>query len=179
MSTEQIIQEHSELIHRVVMQCNSPGTVPDMELVLQQAEDNDWIKLVAAIRVLIMGNRDRAMLDELDGEDRIIVDAMLRGIEDPKTLPLLQADFESHMTAPGIAGLMRAAMGGHAQAQQILITMTNSLIQDGGELGAMAGRLRPMIEGERDVDKLCANLSEQGKKMIADILHELQIYEAH
>ncbi len=47
---EQILQSHSGLIHRVVMHCNNPGSVPDLEQVLEQAEKNDWQDLVAAIR---------------------------------------------------------------------------------------------------------------------------------
>ena len=49
-TTEQILQSHSGLIHRVVMYCNNPGSVPDMDQVLHQAEQNDWQQLVTAIR---------------------------------------------------------------------------------------------------------------------------------
>ena len=35
-TTEQILQSHAGLIHRVVMHCNNPGSVPDLEQVLQQ-----------------------------------------------------------------------------------------------------------------------------------------------
>ncbi len=44
---EQILQSHTGLIHRVVMHCNNPGSVPDMEQVLQMAADNDWTALVS------------------------------------------------------------------------------------------------------------------------------------
>ena len=177
-TVDQILQEHSGLIHRVVMHCNNPGCVPDLELVLQQAEDNDWAQLVIAIRDLMSGNRDAGILEGLDDEDRVIVDAILRGLEDPKSLPHLQADFESHMTAPGIAGLVHAARGGHAQAQQILVSMTNQLVQDVGDWRALAGRFHSLVEGERDLKKLSKGLSDEGCTLIAEILQELQRFEA-
>ena len=178
-TTEQILQEQAGLIHRVVMHCSNPGSVPDLELVLQQAEDNDWTQLVTVIRDLISGNRGASILEGLDDEDRIIVDAILRGLEDPQTLPHLQVDFESHMTAPGIAGLVYVANSGHAQAQQILVSMTNQLIQGGGDLGAAADRIRPLAEGERDLEKLSEGLSDNSRKLIVEILQELRRFEAH
>ena len=42
------------------MHCNNPGSVPDMEQVLQMAADNDWKQLVTAIRDIMSGNRDEA-----------------------------------------------------------------------------------------------------------------------
>ena len=67
---EQILQTHAGLIHRAVMHCNNPGSVPDMEQVLQMAADNDWTTLVTAIRDVMSGNRDESMLQLLDDEDR-------------------------------------------------------------------------------------------------------------
>ena len=54
---EQILQSHTGLIHRVVMHCNNPGSVPDMEQVLQMATENDWAALVSVIRDIMSGNR--------------------------------------------------------------------------------------------------------------------------
>ena len=54
---EQILQSHTGLIHRVVMHCNNPGSVPDMEQVLHQAEANDWKQLVAVIRSIMSGTQ--------------------------------------------------------------------------------------------------------------------------
>ena len=73
---EQILQSHAGLIHRVVMHCNNPGSVPDMEQVLQMAADNDWTTLVTVIRDIMSGNRDESMLALLDEEDRIITESI-------------------------------------------------------------------------------------------------------
>ena len=69
---EQILQSHSGLIHRVVMHCNNPGTVPDLEQVLQMATENDWTALVAVIRDIMSGNRDESMLLVLDEVETLL-----------------------------------------------------------------------------------------------------------
>ncbi len=175
---EQILQSHSGLIHRVVMHCNSPGSVPDMEQVLQQAEENEWTQLVAAIRDIMSGNREESILLGLDDEDRVIVESILRGLQDPGTLPELQTDFDSEMAAPGIAGLVHAARNGNAQALQIIANMARQMLQAGGDMSILAGRIRPLVEGERDAGKLTENMTDKGQKLMTDILEELLKMEA-
>lgn len=179
MPTEDILQEHSRLIHRVVMECNDPGSVPDMEFALQQAEDNGWIKLVTTIRFIMSGNRNPGVLDGLDDEDHQIISAVLNGLEDPATLPTLKTDFNSPVIASGIAGLLNATLSGNVQAQQVLNSMTDEMIQGGDDLGAVASRLRPIVEGERDPEKICAGLSDYGRNLLFEILVELKKFEAH
>jgi hypothetical protein len=176
---EQILQSHAGLIHRVVMHCNNPGSVPDMEQVLQQAEQNDWKQLVAAIRDIMSGRREESILLGLDDEDRVIVGSILRGLQDPSTLPDLQADFDSSMAAPGIAGLVHASRTGNAQALQIIANMAKQMLAAGGDMGILAGRIRPLVEGERDADKLTEKMSEKGQKLMVDILDELLKLEAN
>ncbi len=176
--TEQILTSHSGLIHRVVMHCNNPGSVPDMEQVLQQAEENEWVQLVASIRDIMSGNRDESMLLGLDDEDKVIVETILRGLQDPSTLPALDTDFDSDMAAPGIAGLIHASRNGNAQALQIIANMAKQMLQAGGDMGILAGRIRPLVEGERDADKLAENMTDKGQKLITDILEELLKLEA-
>ncbi|MGD2138159.1 MAG: hypothetical protein PVF08_07875 [Gammaproteobacteria bacterium] len=175
---EQILQSHAGLIHRVVMHCNNPGSVPDLEQVLQQALDNDWAQLVGAIRDIMSGKRDESILLGLDDEDRVIVDAILRGLQDPTTLPDLQADFESSMAAPGIAGLVHASRHGNPQALQIIGNLAKQMLAAGGDMGILAGRIRPLVEGERDADKLTENMSDKGQKLMLDIIEELLKLEA-
>jgi hypothetical protein len=177
--SEQILQSHTGLIHRVVMHCNNPGSVPDMEQVLQQAEENEWTQLVTAIRDIMSGNRDESILLGLDDEDKVIVESILRGLQDPSTLPELQTDFDSDMAAPGIAGLIHASRSGNAQALQIIANMAKQMLQAGGDMGILAGRIRPLVEGERDADRLAENMTENGQKLITDILEELLKLEAN
>ena len=176
---EQILQTHTGLIHRVVMHCNNPGSVPDLEQVLQQAEENDWKQLVAAIRSIMSGTRDESVLNGLDDEDRVIVESILRGLQDPQTLPDLQADFDSTMAAPGIAGLVHASRNGNVQALQIIGSMAKQMLEAGGDMGILAGRIRPLVEGERDPDKLSDKMGEKGQKLMLEIIEELLKLEAN
>jgi len=175
---EQVRQSHVGLIHRVVMHCNHPGSVPDMEQVLQQAEVNEWNDLVAAIREIMAGKREDSLLLGLDDEDRIIVDTILRGLQDPGTLPELEADFNSEMAAPGIAGLVYAAKTGNMQALHIIGNMAKQMLAAGGDMSILAGRMRPLVEGERDAEKLAENMTGKGQKLMTEILEELLKLEA-
>jgi hypothetical protein len=163
---EQILQSHAGLIHRVVMHCNNPGSVPDLEQVLKQAEDNDWNQLVAAIREIMAGKRDESILLGLDNEDRTV-------LED------LQADFDANMAAPGLAGLIHASRKGNLQALQIVGNLAKQMLAAGGDMGILSGRLRPLIEGERDADKLTEKMSPKGQKLMLDIIEELLKLEAN
>ena len=175
---EQILQSHAGLIHRV-MHCNNPGSVPDLEQVLKQAEDNDWKQLVAAIREIIAGKREESVLLGLDSEDRTIVESILLGLQDPSTMPDLQADFDSSMAAPGIASLVHASRKGNVQALQLVGNMAKQMLAAGGDMGILSGRLRPLIEGERDPDKLTEKMTDKGQKLMLDIIEELIKLEAN
>jgi hypothetical protein len=176
---EQVLQSHAGLIHRVVMHCNNPGSIPDLEQVLRQAEENDWTRLVAAIRDIMAGRRDESVLLGLDDEDRVIVDAILRGLQDPATLPDLEADFDSDMAAPGIASLIHASRTGNAHALQLIANLAKQMLAVGGDMGILAGRIRPLVEGERDADRLGKNMSGKGQELMVKILDELLKLEAN
>jgi hypothetical protein len=176
---DQILQSHTGLIHRVVMHCNNPGSVPDLEQVLQQAEANDWKQLVSVIRSIMSGTRDESILLGLDDEDRVIAESILRGLQDPNTLPDLQADIDSTMAAPGIAGLVHASRNGNVQALQIIGSMAKQMLEAGGDMGILAGRIRPLVEGERDTDKLTEKMGEKGQKLMLEIVEELLKLEAN
>ena len=176
---DQILQSHAGLIHRVVMQCNNPGSAPDLEQVLQQAEENDWKQLVNAIRSILSGNRDASVLAGLDNEDSIIIESILRGLQDASTLPALEAGIDSSTAAPGLAGLIYAAKRGNVEALQVISTMAKQMLQAGGDMGILSGRIRPLIEGERDADKLTEKMSDKGQKLMLEIIEELIKLEAN
>ena len=176
---EQILQSHTGLIHRVVMHCNNPGSVPDMEQVLQMAAENEWTALVTVIRDIMSGNRDESILLPLDEEDRVIAESILQGLQDPNTLPPLETDINSEMAAPGIAGLVHASRNGNVQALQIIGNMAKQMLEAGGDMGILAGRIRPLVDGERDADKLTENMTDKGQKLMLDILEELLKLEAN
>lgn len=170
---EQILQSHSGLIHRVVLHCKSPGSISDLEGILKQAEENDWVQLVAAIRKIMAGDRDASLLGGLDEDDQVIIDSILQGIQNPDTLPGLSADFNSSMAAPGLASLVHESRRGNTDALTLISSMAKQMLQSGGDMAVLSARFRPLIEGERDLDKLCEKMSEKGETLMKDILAEL------
>ena len=150
-----------------------------MEQVLQAATENDWTALVSVIRDIISGNRDESILLALDEEDRIIAESILRGLQNPDTLPPLETNIDSTMAAPGIAGLVHASRTGNVQALQIIATMAKQMLEAGGDMGTLAGRIRPLVDGERDADKLTENMTDKGQKLMLQILEELLKLEAN
>ena len=170
---EQILQSHAGLIHRVVLHCNNPGSIPDLEQVLHQAEENGWTRLVATIREIMGGKRDASLLSGLDAEDRTIIESILLGLQDPGTLPDLEADFDSSLAAPGIASLIHASRQGNPHALQLVAGMAKQMLAAGGDMSVLAGRIRPLVEGERDADTLSANMSGKGRDLMVKILDEL------
>lgn len=177
--TEQIVQAHAGLIHRVVIACQNRALVPDLDDILKQAADNGWTDLVAAIRKVLAGQREVGAFRHLDEEDFTIVESILRGIQNPATLPDLSQQFDANMAAPGLASLIHAARGGSLEALQLIADMATQMLQAGGDMARLAGIIRPLVTGERDADKLCEGMGDQGQQLVLGILRELAKLEAH
>lgn len=176
---QQIVDAHTGLIHRVVMACQNRDSVPDLEEILKQAEQNGWVQLVAAIRRILAGSRDEAVLNGLDDEDRVIVSTILRGLQNPDTLPDLHSQVDGSMAAPGIAAMIHGARSGNLETLQLLGTMAQQMLKAGGDMARLAGILRPLVQGERDADKLTAGMGIEGQKLVTGILGELAKLDSH
>jgi hypothetical protein len=177
--TEQIRQAHAGLIHRVVIACQNPGQVPDLEAILKQAEDNGWLDLVSAIRQILKGRRDAALLKPLDEEDRVIAESILRGLQDPNTLPDLNAQPDPAQAAPALAAMIHAVGRGDVAALQMLAAMAQQMLQSGGDMARLSGVMNPLVKGEREPEKLIKGMGPQGEKLVLDILAELKRLETH
>ncbi|HEX9627437.1 MAG TPA: hypothetical protein VGA00_10920 [Acidiferrobacterales bacterium] len=177
--TEQIRQAHAGLIHRVVIACQNPGQVPDLETILKQAEDNGWLDLAHAIRQILKGRRDAALLKPLDEEDRVIADSILRGLQDPNTLPDLNAQPDPAQAAPALAAMIHAVGRGDIAALQMLAAMAQQMLQSGGDMARLSGVMNPLVKGEREPEKLTKGMGPQGEKLVLDILAELKRLETH
>ena len=169
----QILQAHSGLIHRVVRACHNREAVPDLEEVLRVSADNGWTALVAAVRRILAGHRDPALLGGLDDEDRIIVEAILRGLRDPSSLPDPHAAGDPTMAAPGLANIIHAASAGDAQALQLIAAMAEQMSRVGGDMARLASVIRPLVNGERDPERLCRGMTAQSQSLVLAILAEL------
>jgi hypothetical protein len=178
LNEEEILASHQGLINRVIIHCNKPGAVPDLEQLLQMAEQNDWIDLVAVIRDIMSGRRDEVLLSGLDDEERIIIQAILDGLKQG-SVPLsnVRADFESAHAGPGIASLIHASQSGDATAIELVTNVTRQMTEDGGDLAVLASRLQLMLGGERDEETLCQQMDRKNLLLMKSILSELRNLE--
>jgi len=176
---QQIIEAHTGLIHRVVIACQNPDMVPDLDNILKQAEQNGWLQLVAAIRKILGGYRDMSIINSLDDEDGVIVQSILRGLQNPDTLPRLGEGVNGAMAAPGIAAMINGARKGNLETLQLLGTMAEQMMQAGGDMARLAAIMRPLVQGERDADKLTEGMGPEGEKLVVAILGELAQLDVH
>jgi hypothetical protein len=145
---------------------------------LKAAEEAGWGKLVLAIRSVIDGRRDESVKLGLDEEDRILVDAILRGIDNPATLPQLQAP-DGTAAAPGLAAMIHAAGSGDVKAFAALANMAEQMMKAGGDMARLGGMMRRLVDGERDADKLTKGMGPLGKELVVNLLDELARLRPH
>ena len=121
----------------------------------------------------INGDRSETMLHGLDEEDTIIVSAVLDGIQNPNTLPDLNARPKASEAAPGLASIIHAAGSGDAGALNALSVMAQQMTQTGGAMAEIAGAMRKLVNGERDFDVLSKKMRQESKDLLIAILNEL------
>jgi hypothetical protein len=175
----QIVQVHAGLIHAVVVACSQPELRPEVEKALQVSAENGWTELVRALRLVLVGRRDPGVLIGLDEEDTVIVQAVLQGLQDRSSLPDPAARPDSAVAAPGLAAMVHAAARGNSEALQILAAMAEQMSRVKGDMAHLAAIIRPLVNGERNPDKLCKRMGPQGRQLVLLILEELGRLEAH
>lgn len=177
--SEQVARVHAGLIRRVVIAAGSRERVPDLEDLLRVSADNGWHALVAAIRRILAGARDPAAFRDLDDEDSLIVQHILAGIQNPDTLPD-EGDFsDPTLAGPGLAAIVHAAATGDVHALRLLGDMAEQLGAGGGQLARLGSILRPLVNGERDAERLCDGMDGKGQALVQAILAELTRLESH
>lgn len=170
---EQILAAHAGLIRRVVDVVHHPERAPAVEPVLKASLENGWVQLVGAVREILAGRRDEGLLAPLDQEDRTIVKAILRGLQDPSTLPDPQAASDPTLAAPGLAAMVHAAAHGDTGALQAVANLAEQMQGIGGDMARLASVIRPLINGERDPERLTRGMGPQGEGLVLAILEEL------
>lgn len=176
---QQIIQTHAGLILGVVQCIQNPDLRPQMEQALVVSEQNGWDKLVAAIRKILNGSREQSILNGLDDEDSVIITAILRGLQDPTTLPKPEQQPDATLAAPMLANLINDARRGDHNAVIMLGGMAEQMSMAGGDMASVGAIIKDLIDGERNVDKLCDKVGPQGESLIVQILAELGKLEVH
>jgi hypothetical protein len=176
---QQIIQAHAAFICQAVEFIERPEARPQLDALLTSAEQNGWQMLAAAIRQIADGQRDLASIAGLDDEDRIIAETILRGLQDPASLPDPSKKADPTLAAPGLAHMISEAGRGNVQALTLVSQMAEQMSKVGGDMSRVAAVIRPMINGERDPDKLCERLDTRGQQLVLQILEELGRRELH
>jgi len=176
---QQIIQVHAQLIVAVVQSLHDTSLLPQLNQALKVSEDNGWKNLVNAIRKILQGSRDASVLNGLDEEDGIIVDAILRGIQNPSTLPNPQQQQDPTVAAPMLAQMIHAAARGDAQSLAMLGAMAEQMSRTKGDMARFSTLIKPLVDGERDIDKLCSKIGDTGEKLVTLIVKELRKLETH
>jgi hypothetical protein len=176
---EQIRRAHAQFICQVVETCANPERRQDFEILMTTAEQSGWMALAGAVRRIAAGERGPSIFAGLDEEDQVIAESILHGLQDPLSLPDPNAKADPTLAAPGLAHMIRAAGRGNAQALVIVGNMAEQMTKVGGAMGRLASVIRPMINGERDPDKLCKRMDAQTRELVLDILRELGRLDEH
>jgi len=175
---QQILAVHGAFIRQLVEFSRMPDRQQDMQTLLASAEHNGWQALVKVLRPILAGQRDINLLG-LDEEDRVIAETVLRGLQNPDTLPKLVERPDPTLAGPGLAAMIQAAASGDARALQLVADMAEQMSKVGGDMSRVAAVIRPLINGERDPDRLCKGMSTQGEQLVLDILRELGQRDVH
>jgi len=176
---QQIVQAHAAFICQAVEFIQRPGAESELDSLLKAAADNGWTALAAAVRLFAKGKRDMNLITGLDEEDRVVAESILRGLQDPASLPDPARKADPTLAAPGLAGMIHAAARGDVQALTLISQMAEQMSRVGGDMSRVAAVIRPMINGERDPDTLCDRLDTRGRQLVLQILDELGKLDVH
>ena len=176
---QQIIAAHAAFICKVVECCENDQHRQEFEGLMSSAEESDWHGLVTAIRQIAAGQRDMSAIQGLDEEDSVIAEAIMRGLQNPASLPNPNAKPDPALAAPGLAGMIRAAGTGNVQALTLISQMAEQMSRAGGPMARLAALIRPLINGERDPAILCKGVDEKTEQVVLGILEELKRMEMH
>ncbi|MGD8309910.1 MAG: hypothetical protein PVG98_10750 [Chromatiales bacterium] len=164
---------HAAFIRQVVESAQASEHRERLDELLHSAEQSGWTALVGAIRRILAGRRDTGVLGGLDEEDQVIAEAIMRGLQDPASLPDPEARADPAMAASGLAGLIQAAASGNVEALKVVSDMAGQMNRAGGQMARLAAVIRPLINGERDPDRLCKGMDGATERLVVGILDEL------
>lgn len=176
---EQIIRAHAPLIVQVVKVSQNRALMLELEPVLQAMKQYGQEALVGVLMRIIEGSREPALVGGLDEDDAIIVNAILRGLQDPATLPDPNAQADPTAAAPGLAHMINEAAHGNVNALHTLANMSEQMSGVGGDMARLAAIMRRLIDGERDPEILCKGMGPLGESLVLSILESLAQLDSH
>ena len=75
--------------------------------------------------------------------------------------------------------MIHAAGRGDVRALTLVSQMAEQMSKVGGDMSHVAAVVRPLVNGERDPDRLCAHMDTRGRQLILQILEELGKLDLH
>ncbi|MEY2342220.1 hypothetical protein AB4090_08960 [Acidithiobacillus sp. IBUN Pt1247-S3] len=175
---EQVRRAHARLILQVVSACQNPDHRSALRESLRVASANGWESLVERLERILAGERDETLLLGLDDEDHVVVASVLRGLQDPSSLPSTENQADPSFAAPGIAGVVIAAQRGDTQALQWLGQMASQMQRAGGEMARLGACLGPLSQGKTDVERLSKGLGASTRSLLRQIVDEMHKLQA-
>lgn len=176
---QQIIQSHAPLIVGVVQACSNVAARQELGLVLTALDEYGQRQLAAVIRKIMSGSRELSLLKGLDEDDAVIAEAILRGLNDPASLPDPNVKPDPAAAAPGLAYMIHEASRGNVQALHMLSSMAEQMTATEGDMAQLGGMMRRLVDGERDPNVLCKHMQPQGESLMLAILEELGKLDVH
>lgn len=172
--SSQIVATHAELIRAIA------GAIRESlprdaaaEMAARYREDG-WNDLADALEARLDGRQpDPAALDD---EDRNILEAVERTVNEPRWLEQVEAEAE-HEAAEPIAALILAATWGEREALAALTEMRETA-EDAGMTGSAAHAFVAIVEGERDLERLVATFPECPRGLAAATLEAIERQES-
>jgi len=169
----QIAHTHAELIRLAVAVRQDADLAPALFELFHEMEEAGWTALVKAMIDFVNG--EAVDMNALDEEDRAILAAMQRGLEDPAYLAELEQDAAQQAAAP-LAALIYAATQGEREALETMAGLREAA--DTPAAIATSEALIAIVEGAREADALAARLPEEQARLIHSILDQLAELEA-
>ena len=170
---KQIAIVHAQLINSVVMACQNHQLIRLLEPELIKAEQNGWTELIKRIRKILNGNRKSKLLIGLDEEDAGIILSILVGIQNPNELPKLNQIDKGKFAPDAISKLIKACQINDVQAKELLNNMLVQMKSTDGDMNIMAFIIEKLSRNDMDIDELKIKMTEQGTKIVNDLLDKL------
>ncbi|MBA3581894.1 MAG: hypothetical protein H0W44_05500 [Gammaproteobacteria bacterium] len=168
----ELVALHASLIHEVIAAITQPTKRPALYSGLDIATQNGWGALANAVRKILDGERSLDILDNMDHDDAVIVAAILRGIQDPNTLPSLDTAQDPAGAPSSLAQLIHTAGRGDANSERLLQQFMNDMMVN-DEMRKLSVALHHMRNGERHYQALSANMQPRTSELTRAILDEL------
>lgn len=176
---EQIKQAHAALIVGAVQTAQNPMLRAEFDKALFLSEKNGWEDLVKTIRKILDGSREENLAQGLDDEDACIIIAILQGLQNPGSLPDPEQKADASQAAPMLANMIHQASRGDTNALTLISQMAEQMSKTGGDMAQLSAIIKPLIDGERDIDRLMAKMGVQGESLIVAIVSELAKLDIH